>query len=175
MEQHGYVFGGGNPSSCSPCPYPIKNTVKDYFTLENTTDVGTITLRRNIDVRRIRLDNNTPYVLAIGIYPYRYQPGGSPQPQFLLDPGSTRFLGVNQPGSDLQFIYAYDHDSGKLINTPHPINYHSNQFVIQGGNYTFGPEGVKHYCTNTNLYDPDHGKPTIRWVSIFDYRQPSIH
>lgn len=167
------VFGGGTPTACNACRYH-PSTLKDYFTLEGTTDPGTISLRRSIDVKRVRLDNDTPYDLAIAIIPYRYTPQGAPQPQFVLNAGSTRFLGVNQPGDNLQFIHVYDHETGNLINTPHPIDYHNNQFVIRGGNYQYGREGPKRYCMNTNEFDPNHGKPTEKWVWITDYRQPSI-
>lgn len=161
------VFGGGIPTSCNACKWH-PNTVKDYFTLEGTTDVGTISLRRSVDVKRIRIDNDTPYRLGIGIVPYRYTPECSPQPQFILEPGSTRYLGVNMPGDNLQFIYAYDTENGKLINTPHPIDYHENQFVIRGGNYMYGREGLKRYCMNND------GEENFMWVWIQGFRMPSI-
>lgn len=159
------VFGGGIPTSCNACKFS-PNTVKDYTLLEGTTDFGTISLRRNIDTRRVRLDNSTPYTLAIAIETYRYTPECSPQPIFILEGGSSRTLGVNPSGDNLQFIYVYDYEGGKLINTPHPIHFHNNTFVIRSGNYerNYG-EANYQSCDNS-------GKEIYRWVWINDYYSP---
>lgn len=165
----GQVFN--NPNPCSYYPYPKANNVKDYMILENNIDPSSISLRRNINVRRVRLDNGTPQTLKIGIYPFRYIGQGcnstendlqNVQPQFEILPGCTRYLGLNPPGNNLQFFWVFNQNN-ELINDPYPVEYHHNIFVIRSSS-----------ANNGQLLNRDVNGNIMRWGNkdVAYYSQP---
>lgn len=163
-----YIFGGGNPSSnneCSPTnEYFPFNTVKDLEQLEGTGDIGTISLRKNVDVRHISVENSTPFVVGIAITNSRY---GIPPPiLYWANPGEVRNLAVNSAcgPSGQQFLWIFSPFTKLPSNDPHPLSYHANQFVIRSGN---------HCCEQGKQPNQDDGKPAL-WFWVLSYRRSFI-
>lgn len=162
------IFGQPNP--CTVYPYPKPNTLKNYYVLEETLDPGSIQLRRSVDVKRIRLDNDTPYTLHIGVYPFRYTAtmgcvNCKVQPQFTIHPSQSIYLGINMPGSNLQFFWVYD-EEGNGINDPFPIDYHANTFVIKSGNYGKNQLPKSSVCSGFGC----PSNKTTKWVWFQKYK-----
>lgn len=114
--------------------YKPMNTVKDFRVLENQPDIGNISLRQNINVRRARLANDSTKDLLIGI---DISNSCNPRKKFVLHAGEVRDLGVNMPDEPIQFIWIYDPVTGELYNNPHPIRRHVNQLAIKEGANNF--------------------------------------
>ena len=164
------IYTSSDDSSCETDYSPRLNIVKDYLLLEQRADVGSINLRRNIDVRRVSIENHTPFDLAIAIHPYRY--GDAPkQINFHAAAGSVRWVGVNPPG-DQQFLWVFM--DGQPINDPHFLDYHENQYVIHAGNFGDAAQGISPYnpAHNESTEFPNPAWP--KWVWVKGYRQPSI-
>lgn len=159
--QFGYPFGGGNPT-CAEYYTEFTNTIKDWNLLQDRIDAHSIRLPRSIDVRRVGIDNSTPFPLGIGIKNQRY--GCTPPVRFYLQPGEVKWLGMNHPGNNPQFIWVQDLKTGKWANTPHFVDYHQNYFAILAGNY-------REY--QVNCYDPSVSEDWEPWFWIQGYRQTS--
>jgi len=118
---------------CDPSrPFITQNRVKDYRTLENQQDPGQVSLRQNINSKHVRIENNSKNDVLVGIDIHR-NPHNQPKPKFLLRGGEVRDLAVNMPGEILQYIWLYDSRTGKILNDPHAMQNHMNQFVVIEG------------------------------------------
>ena len=117
------------------------NLVKDYGGMQGGLHPM---LRNNINIKRVLLENGSRYDVLVSIHGSM---DGDPKSKFILYRGESINLGVNPSGNDPQYIWVFDINSKKLINTPHIINRHINNFVITNG---------------LNIW----------WID--DYRQPSL-
>lgn len=113
------------------CLKTTLNIVKDFDVLQGYPDFGQIPLRRNIDVKRVLLENNSDVPVLIAIHPYQY--GKTPKSQFELKPRMSKNIGVNTAGDYHQFVWLFDHDSHKVIGDPHIIHRQVNNLVINKG------------------------------------------
>ena len=159
--QFGYPFGGGSPT-CAANYTEFINTVKDYNLLEDRTDALSVRLRRSLDVRRVGIDNSTPFHLGIGIHNQRY--GCTPPIKFYMRPGEVKWLGLNPPGGNPQYLWVFDMKQQKWANTPKFLDYHENYFAILAGNY-------REY--GINCYSPHVNEDWEPWYWCQGYRQAS--
>lgn len=157
-------YGRGLAPACYECNdnkssfcHPKPNQVKNYRVLENQPDPDAVTLRQNINNKRIRIENSNRSPVIIGIdnihqINTRYNPLGSAstgstlgsastsaQPHqgklFLLKGGEVKDVAANMPGETQQWIYMYCPQTGRRLGEPHPIRGYANQFsIIQGEN-----------------------------------------
>lgn len=160
----GYPFGGGSPT-CGSYPTDYINTLKDYRMLEGKIDTLGVQLRRSVDVRRIGIENTTPFVVGVGICNFQ-RSRTPPKIMFYLGPGELKWLGVNPPGGNPQFLWVNYPATGQWVNTPHFLDYHENYFAILAGNYK---DPV------TNKYNPGFIEHWDPWFWVQGYRQPSTH
>ena len=154
-----YVFGGGDPYICKQYPPVFQNTLKDYKMLEANNTPLSVQLRRSVDVRRVAIENTTPFILGIAISNFRYS-RNPPQINFHLQPGEVRWFGINQPGDNPQFLWVVFLKTGQYSNTPHFLDYHENYFAILAGNYDMGMMPYEKIDEN---WDP--------WFFVQGYRQ----
>lgn len=119
-----------NSEFCNPpSVYYTENKVKDYMILENHRDPGQISLRQNINVKHIRIENNSKKDVLVGIC-LSGDIFTVPHPQFMLKGGQSKDLGVNMPGERIQYIWLFHPINKKLLNTPHPIRNHINSYTL---------------------------------------------
>jgi hypothetical protein len=156
----GYPFGGGDPT-CGLHPTDYINTLKDYRILEGKIDALGVQLHRSVDVRRVGIENTTPFTLGIGICNFRNS-REPPEIRFYLGPGEIKWLGINPPGSNPQFLWVQYVKTGQWSNTPHFLDYHSNYFAILAGDYK---EPL------SNLYNPMFKQDWEPWFFVQNYRQ----
>lgn len=140
------IFDG----SCSqPNRLPTLNIVKDYRILENHPDPGAVSLRQNIDTKYVRVENSSRHPVFVGIDISFEDVGKKFDPKrplhqgkmFYLDGGESKDLAVNQPHDTQQFLFIYDAQTKKLVNTPFAMDARANLFVINKGtnNFWIGP------------------------------------
>lgn len=107
------------------------NIVKDFDVLQGYKDFGKIPMRYNIDVKRVRVGNNSNIPVLAAIHTCQF--GQAPKPQFLLEPGKPINLGLNPAGDHHQFIWLFDHKTRMVIADPHIIHRQVNSLVINKG------------------------------------------
>lgn len=202
-----YVEKGPNPEKlctlgCDP-NYPFLgyqtlntfqdlNTLKDYNVVENETDAGNVGLVQNVNYKHIRLENSSmkPVLVCITNEGRTFPPGSTFQslgmkPQLMLKTAEVRNLSVNMPGEKYQFIWLFSPIDGKLLNTPHPIRWHINQFVLIEG-VRNGDNVIKNNVCNNNtivqgkplnipikLSKPEFQKNHSLWW-IMDFKTPGF-
>ena len=77
------------------------NIVKDFDMLQGYRDFGRVSLRNSIDVKRVRIGNNSNDEVYVAINDsYDIEP----KPQFKLEPKVAMNLGLNMPGDYPQFV-----------------------------------------------------------------------
>jgi len=143
-----------------------KNTVKDYRILENKQDPGDVSLVQNVNTKHIRLESNTmkPLLVAISTQGRQFECTDTfttlgLKPQFLLKGGQVRDLSVNMPGERMQYIFLFNPENGGIVNTPHPIRAHINQFVVNEGNHS-SQSVLNNICNNNTQHK---GVPFNTW------------
>jgi hypothetical protein len=110
------------------------NITKDYQMLENHPDPGQVTLRQNVNVKHLRIENNSDKPVDVAITTFQYADEDTyPKPLFRIEPKAVKDLGVNPPGGPTQFIWLFDIDSGNLVNDVHAIHNQVNQVVLNEG------------------------------------------
>jgi hypothetical protein len=109
------------------------NVVRDYNKANgysHCTDEH-IQIRRDIDLRRVSLENSSVRPIGIAITSYY----GDPLPPigFILAPGEVKAVGINSQGSAMQFINILDPVTGLRVGSPAPFRTDCNTFVLRDG------------------------------------------
>ena len=120
-----------------PPNYPQKpnptNNVLDYNKLQGTnnpTDLSTQILR-DPNYRYVTLQNSSYRPVGIGIT--TYYTGTVPSIRFILEPGLTRYLGINSQGEAAQYIWTLDPETGNQVGSPNILSAVSNDFILRDG------------------------------------------
>lgn len=90
-----------------------------------------IQIRRDIDIRRISVENSSERSVAIAIMPYHQGP--IPTPQFTLIGGEIKNVAVNLPDGPQQYIHILDPVTKKVVGHPYVIRHDANSFVLRDG------------------------------------------
>ena len=112
---------------------PPPNNVLDYNKLQGTqnpTDLSTQILR-DPNYRYITLQNSSYRPVGIGIT--TYYTGTVPSVRFILEPGLTRYLGINSQGEAAQYVWLLDPETGNQVGSPQILSAASNDFVVRDG------------------------------------------
>jgi hypothetical protein len=109
------------------------NIVRDWNKVQGMTHPSDehAQIRRDIDVRRISVENSSERSISIAIMPY-YQ-GPIPNPQFTLSGGEIKNIAVNLPDGPLQYIHIIDPISKGIVGKPFGLRTDSNSFVLRDG------------------------------------------
>ena len=111
----------------------IANNVLDYNKLQGTnnpTDLSTQILR-DTNYRYITLQNSSYRPIGIGIT--TYYTGTVPSIRFIVEPGLTRYLGINSQGEPAQYAWPLDPETGQQVGNPSILSATSNDFVLRDG------------------------------------------
>jgi hypothetical protein len=92
----------------------------------------TVMIRRDINLRKVSIENSSPDQ-CVGCAITTYYEGPLPTPQFILQPGEVKYIGINTIGGPMQFLFYMDVKSGKQMGTPCPFRTDCNQFVLRQG------------------------------------------
>ena len=109
------------------------NNVLDYNKLQGTknpTDLS-IQILRDPNYRYITLQNSSYRPVGIGIT--TYYTGTVPSIRFILEPGLTRYLGINSQGEAAQYIWTLDPETGNQVGNPNILSAISNDFILRDG------------------------------------------
>lgn len=130
-------------NECFPPKVRLPNMVIDYNKEEMVCRYSDVSLRRSVDYKRIRIENNSTTPIYVGINTCDKT---KPEPCFLLEGGEIKDLGVNPPGCPDQYIWLLcprkvcDCDDPcecemklEVVNTPHVMPGFANQFVLLKG------------------------------------------
>lgn len=114
-------------------PSTACNIVRDWDKAQGFTHPTDehIQIRRDINIRRVSLENSSLRPIGIGITSYFGDP--LPKAQFYLAPGEVRSIGINSIGSPMQYINLLDPGNGKLVGEPAPFRTDANTFVLRDG------------------------------------------
>lgn len=109
------------------------NIVRDWNKMQGMTHPSDehMQIRRDIDSRRVSIENSSERTVSIAIMPYKEGP--IPNPQFTLEGGEIINVGVNLPDGPLQFIHIIDPKSKKIIGAPYGLRHDANSFVLRDG------------------------------------------
>ena len=114
-------------------PAYSENIVRDYNKSQGMTHPSDehIQIRRDIDIRRVSLENSSVRPIGIAITSYY----GDPLPPigFILAPGEVKAVGINSQGSAMQYIYILDPVTGLRVGSPAPFRTDCNTFVLRDG------------------------------------------
>jgi hypothetical protein len=69
----------------------------------------------------------------VGIGVTTYYTGTVPSIRFVLEPGLTRYLGINSQGEAAQYIWPLDPETGNQVGSPNILSAISNDFVLRDG------------------------------------------
>lgn len=114
-------------------PQYSENVVRDYNKANgysHCTDEH-IQIRRDIDLRRVSLENSSVRPIGIAITSYYGDP--LPPVGFILAPGEVKAVGINSQGSAMQFINILDPVTGLRVGSPAPFRTDCNTFVLRDG------------------------------------------
>lgn len=109
------------------------NVVRDYNKsngYSHCTD-SHIQIVRDIDLRRVSLENSSVRPIGIAITSYYGDP--LPPVGFILAPGEVKAVGINSQGSSMQFINILDPVTGLRVGSPAPFRTDCNTFVLRDG------------------------------------------
>jgi hypothetical protein len=114
-------------------PSNAYNIVRDWNKLQGFTHPSDehIQIRRDIDTRRISVENSSERSISISIMPY-YQ-GPLPVAQFTLIGGEIKNVGVNLPDGPMQYIHILDPKTKKPVGQPYALRHDCNAFVLRDG------------------------------------------
>lgn len=114
-------------------PSNAYNISRDWNKLQGMTHPSDehIQIRRDIDTRRIAVENSSERSISIAIMPY-YQ-GPIPNAQFTLKGGEIKNVGVNQPDGPMQYIHIIDPITKKIVGPPYALRHDANSFVLRDG------------------------------------------
>ena len=111
----------------------VANNVLDYNKLQGTnnpTDLSTQILR-DTNYRYVTIQNSSYRPIGIGIT--TYYTGTVPSIRFVVEPGLTRYLGINSQGEPAQYIWPLDPDTSRQVGNPSILSSISNDFVLRDG------------------------------------------
>ncbi len=114
-------------------PSNAYNIVRDWNKVQGMTHPSDehIQIRRDVDVRRIAVENSSERVVSIAIMPY--YDGPLPNSQFTLQGGDIINVAVNNVDGPMQYIHILDPKSKKYVGKPYPLRTDSNSFVLRDG------------------------------------------
>lgn len=115
-------------------PSRAYNIVRDWNMAQGFADPSDEIsyIKRDIDIRRVTVENSGERAIAIGIT--AYPPSGPvPKPNFILKGGEIKDLGINTIGGPMQYIWLLDPVNGKVVGNPAPFRTDCNQFVVRDG------------------------------------------
>ena len=122
----------GREQKGPPQPH-LANNVLDYNKLQGTnnpTDLS-IQILRDTNYRYVTLQNSSYRPIGIGIT--TYYTGTVPSIRFIVEPGLTRYLGINSQGEPAQYLWPLDPDTGRQVGSPNIFSAMSNDFVLRDG------------------------------------------
>ena len=108
-----------------------QNIVDSYVRVQDRCDAARLTLRRDINSRKLLLHNTGSKKVDVAITVEKCG-GVPPKPLFSLETGDQVLLAVNPSGGRMQYIWLLN-DKGQIINTVHPIKPGVNDMVIREG------------------------------------------
>ncbi len=111
----------------------IANHVLDYNKLQGTnnpTDLSSQILR-DTNYRYITVQNSSYRPIGLGIT--TYYTGTLPSIRFIVEPGITRYLGINSQGEPAQYAWPLDPETGHQVGNPSILSAISNDFVLRDG------------------------------------------
>lgn len=90
-----------------------------------------IQIRRDINTRRISIENSSQRPVGVAITTYY----GDPLPKigFVLQGGEIKAVGINSIGSPMQFINLLDPVTGLRVGSPTSFRTDCNTFVLRDG------------------------------------------
>jgi len=128
-------------------PYTDRNSIKmDWITPSNSYNIvrdwnkvqgmthpsdETAQIRRDINTRRISVENSSERTISVAIVPY-YQ-GPLPIAQATLVGGRIINVGVNLPDGPMQYIHVLDPKTRKPVGAPYALRHDANSFVLRDG------------------------------------------
>lgn len=116
--------------------YDTTNRVKNYNSLEKVNEANSVALRQNINGRHVRIENSSlrDVMVGISIDHKKFIPRkNDTYAMFKLRGGEVIDLSVNAPGDRTQYIWLFCPHDGRVLNTPHYMFFHINQYVITQG------------------------------------------
>ncbi len=122
----------GREQKGPPQPH-LANNVLDYNKLQGTnnpTDLS-IQILRDTNYRYITIQNSSYRPVGIGIT--TYYTGTVPSIRFIVEPGLTRYLGINSQGEPAQYVWPLDPETGRQVGNPSILSAMSNDFVLRDG------------------------------------------
>lgn len=111
------------------------NHVRDYNLSQGTTHPSDLThqIIRDYNIRYVTIENSSPEN-GVGIaISDDYTMTVTPPVNFTLAPGEIRHIGINPPGSPMQYVYIIDLDTRARVGDPYAFRTDSNQFVLRDG------------------------------------------
>lgn len=114
-------------------PSNAYNIVRDWNKTQGMTHPSDehIQIRRDIDTRRVSVENSSQRKISIAIMPYGQGP--IPSPQFTLNGGEIKNVGVNTHDGPMQYIHIIDPITKKIVGSPYALRTDSNSFVLRDG------------------------------------------
>ena len=114
-------------------PSNAYNIVRDWNKTQGMTHPSDehIQIRRDVDVRRIAVENSSTRPISIAIMPY--YSGPVPSPQFTLRGGEIKNVAVNMPDGPIQTIHIIDPVTKKIVGSPYTLRSDANSFVLRDG------------------------------------------
>jgi hypothetical protein len=111
-------------------PYSI---ARDWNKLQGYTHPSDehIHIRRDVDTRRVSVENSSRRPISIAVVPY---PGGPiPPPLHTLQGGEIINVGVNPVDGPMQYLHILDPISHRPVGVATPFRTDSNSFVLRDG------------------------------------------
>lgn len=114
-------------------PSNAYNIVRDWNKAQGMTHPSDehIQIRRDIDIRRISVENSSERSISVAIMPY--YDGPLPDPQFTLKGGEIKNVGVNLFDGPMQYIHILDPITKKPVGKPYALRHDANSFVLRDG------------------------------------------
>lgn len=112
---------------------PPHNIVRDWNKAQGFTSAQDAIHQpiRDIDIRRISLQNSATRPIGLSIT--NYDVGPDPPIKLFLGPGETRDVGINSYGSYPQFLWLFDAVTKQISGSAYPIRNDANEFVLRDG------------------------------------------
>jgi hypothetical protein len=109
------------------------NIVRDWNKAQGMTHPSDehIQIRRDLDIRRIAVENSSERSISIAIMPY--YDGPVPNAQFTLKGGEIKNVGVNLFDGPMQYIHILDPITKKPVGHPYALRHDANSFVLRDG------------------------------------------
>jgi hypothetical protein len=121
------------------------NIVRDWNKLQGMTHPSDehIQIRRDIDTRRISVENSSERLISISVMPY--YDGPIPTAQFTLRGGEIKNVAVNNVDGPMQYLHLLDPVTKKIVGRCCPLRTDCNSFVLRDGINMWFAQAYKTY------------------------------